>query len=1522
MSIAESGGPTTQAGISYQNGVAALYLGKMLDPRLIGTAEEIIEVRVEAPEDVDDIVVTYRSGIVLYIQAKESLSKFNKGVWGKVWTDFEKQFNHPLFKRGKDKLQLCLGSFNIDFEGAKDLFERASTAKNYEELQKRISQKSSSLLDNITTFLSHELKSNKDDLLTFLSNVQVIVEPRQYVEEIKMLPTMPESNLEPSTLFSLLRDHVGILARVRFSHTAENLNKWLIDQGINISKAIPFDELRSAVYSSSSILRHQKNTIGKTGKHIKRTDSKEIANWLIESTEKESIGVLLDQAGTGKTVLIREILHELESNNINVLAIKADQQLSRIENLDELQSKLGLPIRIERLASTLATGSKFIVLIDQIDALSLSMAHDQQALNLVLDLISRLRSISGVRILISCRKFDFDSDPRLKNFEGCKQFTVKEFSEEEIFKCLEDVGFDYNLLLPSTKKLLRIPLHLSLFLMALESGERSELLQKLGFTSLQELYHLLWEHVIMKHHPDAPSTWDRKQVLILMADYMDQKQKITVPKFIFTTKDTVALERAIQWLSSEGIIQSEREEFGFFHQTFFDYCYAKNFVENDHSLAETLLASPQGLFQRPQLIQVLSYLRGLKDQEHYLKQLTTLLNAENLRYHLKNHLYQWFASIPSPSEHEWRIVKRMTEDQEMLFKLLQFSSGNSGWFYYWRDTALPDLLVGDTEEQERAFGYLRSVIVFRQKEIIEFLKPYFTKNQQLEQSITNFILSIHVWECQEAIQMLEEILSKGSIEIQSAFYGWEELARYDSETFCRILRSVLDQALERYKEKSKITENIIEESNYHLNRPSIHDEMNKCFSDLQEAISTVVDHSALYFLETLLPWLINAIKTGSNETIYLANHFIYDSFFHNWYDRSLIQFEDVMEIAWIKALVKLSHEEPKKFLEKIEFLSGYPYTSTQFLVAHVLRNVPDKYATFSLQFLLEDPRRLTIGDSDNFESRHLIKAIFPHLQKVDQLQLEEYILNHTPLNKEWKLKGYYFHDLDQLVLLQAIGQENLSPDGNKRFLELERKFPEHIATDNPRRTMSGGHDSPIGIDRAHKLTDRQWLQAMTKYQGLPEDWLIGGASELARVLQECIKEEPQRFWDLFNSCNSQLDQRYVCALLNGLAESVAPAPLLFKAILGYKHTKDRNVLITIARVVEQRAHEGISEQIKSLLYTYLYDENIEVPAYNNEPISGYLNTVRGKSMQTLMQTLNKNEESQLCQIWDLLKYAVHSNNIALRAGAILELIYMIRYDRQLALDLFEKSITGYPQLYQMPYTADFLYWAMGSPFKQLIPHFQELLNCENKEVQQRGAELVALSLISENLFENQDVQGEMEDFFRKSFIGPPPQRRGLARIFSHNILNNSNKLLLDGLKKLFNDEDMDVQRQSAWFLYNIKHKEKSFTESARTIIGELVKSQAAISSGYILSTLLWEQGKDYPGWTLAVINDLLKNDYIRSSSGWNRIDSTKLIHAIMNIYTDPFSDVKIKTQAMDTFDNLLRLYSIQALNILTDWDRR
>ena len=57
----EAGGTTTQSGIYYQNSIAALYLGRLLDLRSeIDGRPRITRVRIEAPDHVDDIVIGYR----------------------------------------------------------------------------------------------------------------------------------------------------------------------------------------------------------------------------------------------------------------------------------------------------------------------------------------------------------------------------------------------------------------------------------------------------------------------------------------------------------------------------------------------------------------------------------------------------------------------------------------------------------------------------------------------------------------------------------------------------------------------------------------------------------------------------------------------------------------------------------------------------------------------------------------------------------------------------------------------------------------------------------------------------------------------------------------------------------------------------------------------------------------------------------------------------------------------------------------------------------------------------------------------------------------------------------------------------------------------------------------------------------------------------------------------------------------------------------------------------------------------
>ncbi|WP_380806014.1 hypothetical protein [Sphingobium tyrosinilyticum] len=66
----ERGGPTTQAGVRYQNSVAALFLGDLLRWAIPSPVERVREVRLEAPAHVDDIVATFADRHRDWIQVK------------------------------------------------------------------------------------------------------------------------------------------------------------------------------------------------------------------------------------------------------------------------------------------------------------------------------------------------------------------------------------------------------------------------------------------------------------------------------------------------------------------------------------------------------------------------------------------------------------------------------------------------------------------------------------------------------------------------------------------------------------------------------------------------------------------------------------------------------------------------------------------------------------------------------------------------------------------------------------------------------------------------------------------------------------------------------------------------------------------------------------------------------------------------------------------------------------------------------------------------------------------------------------------------------------------------------------------------------------------------------------------------------------------------------------------------------------------------------------------------------------
>ena len=122
-----------------------------------------------------------------------------------------------------------------------------------------------------------------------------------------------------------------------------------------------------------------------------------------------------------------------------------------------------------------------------------------------------------------------------------------------------------------------------------------------NISTLQGLYNLLWDEVVVSPDASAPPWPERVEVVRLLTDRMNGEQRTSTPQAVFGTPETSHLDAAWRWLASADIIVRRNTRLSFMHQTFFDYCYARQFVEDGGSISEIILAGIQGLLARRQL---------------------------------------------------------------------------------------------------------------------------------------------------------------------------------------------------------------------------------------------------------------------------------------------------------------------------------------------------------------------------------------------------------------------------------------------------------------------------------------------------------------------------------------------------------------------------------------------------------------------------------------------------------------------------------------------------------------------------------------------------------------------------------------------------------------------------------------------------------------------------------------------------------------------------------------------------------
>lgn len=439
------------------------------------------------------------------------------------------------------------------------------------------------------------------------------------------------------------------------------------------SKMDSIDEERKALNGFMSLQKRVFNQTpsvfyGVEGSFVKRAEIDTLYNWIVSplAQGESPLKLLIGEAGVGKTVVIKSLIERLDKDGIKTLSIKADRS-------NVTDNTYG-PLTLQTLQSSIDLLSSqqdlVILIIDQIDALSQSLSNDRDKLNLLLDAISSLKieSSKPVRIIVSCRKYDLIYDSSLRSLGFDNALELGKMSDVDIQSVLNKLSPGlYERLNQHTKALLQKAQLLDMFCRLYAGGHRHT-----KYQSEIALFDELWLH-LTNDHPQSITSSDVEGFLFSIAKTIKDSETLS-PYWSPSSKEYPIM----QFLSSEGILRTEGGQVSFFHQSFFDYTSARQYMQSGRSFVSDIENQFQGLEIRSNVKLILDFMRSHSESK-YKDVLFNLLHSPRVRPHIKLIALSIVASANDYSAFERKLVRETYLTDHQLYAA--FLNGTSAeWF--------------------------------------------------------------------------------------------------------------------------------------------------------------------------------------------------------------------------------------------------------------------------------------------------------------------------------------------------------------------------------------------------------------------------------------------------------------------------------------------------------------------------------------------------------------------------------------------------------------------------------------------------------------------------------------------------------------------------------------------------------------------------------------------------------------------------------------------------------------------------
>lgn len=1200
--------------------------------------------------------------------------------------------------------------------------------------------------------------------------------------------------------------------------------------------------------------------------------------------------LLIGEAGVGKSHVLEEVTAECERRNWPWLPISLDAIAAATTSV-QLGKQLELDWSPADVLAQLG-GAHQVLVLDQLDAISAASGRQMDSYDAIRELLADVAAHESVQVVIACRQFDYGSDDRLRSLmerTHVLPVTIEPLAEPEVRRIVGELGFDASRVRDSQLPLLSSPLHL--YLLSQARGETEA--ERLNFSTEDDLYGLFWD----RKQRDTDRKLGREAnwigVIGRLVEHMNRHRRLWAPVDILD-----ADAASVRAMASEHVLTISSKRISFFHETFFDYCFARRFSAADsEGLVSFLLANDQELFRRAQVRAVLVHL-SRSDRQRYLTELDGLLTDSRVRFHLKHVVASLLGASDDPADDEWERLKPLLEGPptSISYRLVRMLMVAPSWQEYLLGLGwIEQQLAGDSGAQVRGVNVAISLQRRRPDLVVQLIVDHLSDGDPWPLMLRAIVgngtgLGVDRGYFEAVLRMIETGI------LDEPYFGpfrtdiWSlahELVTREPQWACEFLQTALQRRLVKANfEGLPMFEGLQSDQSAEL------------------LISQAAAQAPFTFAQKLVPVMLSA----------MAN-FPADAKPRHVLRRDMVWRYHVQGDAHTpsEALLKAMEAALQAIVNSSEFdllrdqLERSGYETASYLVARAYAHAGPARSAEAVQFILTEPERLELsvdGDRGTAASQ-VIHGASPNAPARLHGRLVALILGYELDVGDEDSRAA--RDRLQFRALSAVAPRRRGPAGSRRIRELRQQFGISAPPSPTNDDGSGGGwvQTPSPPEGANEFTDLEWIGAIQAQPTAPywsdDNRLMGGTYELANFFERQFEENPTRFAEILLQLPNSVPSDYFETGLRAATKKIEEIEerTLWSIVLKCEGISGRPVGRSVLWLIQAAASKQVPDEVVDVLEWHAIQDpdpetgdEIRTGHRSRDLLDSGINSGRGAAAEAMAALLRFHPE-RLARLLPAIRQLVSDASAPVRACAAGLLNVVLRLDFDAALELIPTLGEGDIGVLGTAYARRLLVAATRIAYERIAQTVQRMEASEDDGAGVAAGEALAIHALLTHALPT-DLPSHPS----------AAVRRGAAAVFAHNVQYPEYAAVCSGeLTRLFSDADDEVRHAAAGCFRQLRGSQ---LVTNRDLCMAFARSEAYEKYSYFLLRGL----ADTPGAPVDVVVEAA-DQFIRRVGGAAgdirqaaAADASDVSVMLIRAYSQNPS-AQVREQALDAIDRML-----------------